>query len=102
MPDDRSLRDMIAEHRQRLERVRAAAEAGDPEAAAVYAEGVDVLGRAQAAQAEREALLARTARQQSQIENLHAQIGQLREQAARLRLLEAARILGTATEPSED
>ena len=94
--------ELMAEHRRRLERVRAAAEAGDPEAAAVYAEGVEVLNRAQAAQAQREALLARTAQQQAQIEKLTAQIKQLQEQAAHLRLLEVAQILGTATESPED
>jgi hypothetical protein len=102
MPDDRSMPDLIAEHRRRLDRVRAAAEAGDPEAAAAYAEGVQVLNRAQAAQAEREALLARTAQQQAQIKNLTAQVEQLREQAARLQLLEVAQLLGAAVEPAED
>jgi hypothetical protein len=102
MPDDRSMSDLIAEHSRRLERVREAAEAGDPESVAVYAEGVEVLNRARAAQAERAALLARTAQQQAQLQDLNAQIERLREHAARLRLLEAAHILSAAQEPSED
>lgn len=101
MSDDRSMSDLMAEHRRRLDQVRAAAEAGDPEAAAVYAQGIEVLNRAQAAQAEREALLARTAQQQAQVKNLHAQIEQLREQAVHLQLLEIAQILGSAMEPGD-
>ena len=86
----------MAEHRRHLDGIRAAAEAGDPEAAAAYAEGVEVLNRAQAAQTEREALLARTAQQQVQIKNLKAQIEQLQEQTVKLQLLEFAQILRAA------
>lgn len=102
MSDDRSISDLIVEHRQYLERVRAAAEAGDPEAAAVYAEGVAVLNRAQAAQAEREALIARTRQQEAQLKDLQAKITELERQAAQLELLEVARILGATPEPPAD
>lgn len=101
MPDDRTISDVIAEHRQHLERVRAAAEAGDPEAAAVYGEGVAVLNRAQAAQAEREALIARTRQQEAQLKDLQAKITELERHAAQLELLEVSRILGAAMEPPE-
>lgn len=98
MSDDRSISDLIAEHLKHLDRVRAAAEAGDPEAAAVYAEGVAALNRAQEAQAKREALIARTRQQETQLRELRAHIAQLERNAARLEMLEASHIMRAAAE----
>lgn len=82
MSTERSLPELIAEHRARLAPIREAAEAGDPEAAAAYEEGLALLRTAEARQAEHDALVAQTASQLAQLEELQAKIAEMERLAS--------------------
>lgn len=78
--DERSLLEVMAEHRTRLAAIREAAEAGDPEAARAYAEGLALLQEAEAKQAEHDRLVRETASQLAQLEALRDKVAQLERQ----------------------
>jgi hypothetical protein len=79
---ERSLLEVMAEHRARLVPVREAAEAGDPEAARAYAEGLALLQEAEAKQAEHDRLIRETAAQLAQLETLQEKVARLERQVA--------------------
>jgi hypothetical protein len=81
MSSERSLVEVMAEHRARLVPIREAAEAGDPQAARAYAEGLALLQEAEAKQAEHEKLLRETAEQLAQLEALQAKVTRMEELA---------------------
>lgn len=81
-PGERSLLEVMAEHRARLAAIREAAEAGDPEAARAYAEGLALLQEAEAKQAEHDRLVAETASQLARLEALRDKVAQLEQQLA--------------------
>ena len=71
----------MAEHRARLAPFREAAEAGDPDAARAYAEGLALLHEAEAKQAEHDRLLRESAEQLAKLEALQAKVARLEELA---------------------
>ena len=81
-PPDRSLLEVMAEHRARLVPIREAAEAGDPDAARAYAEGLALLQEAEAKQEEHDRLIAATAAQLAQLEALQEKVAQLERQVS--------------------